>query len=226
MKNYIEAVKYLERANNFYEDNMDVPPVYYELAEAYFYCGKINDALIINDLAIEKDSDYSWNYIQRGILLSQDGNKDSLFDNYKVAIQKDPNEIEFHGKLINRLIEMGYFDDAYAQCVQLLEKNKRYYWCYTYMGYIFMLQRDFVKSLNLFEKAYDKDETDKLTLKLLSFYCFFTGDNNKAWDFDVLFSSQADLDIPLFETRDEYISKYESDQQFKLLKEKLSIEKQ
>jgi tetratricopeptide (TPR) repeat protein len=68
MKNYVEAVKYLEQANNLYEDNMNAPPVYYELAEAYFFCGKVNDALNANNLAIEKDSDYSWNYMQRGIL--------------------------------------------------------------------------------------------------------------------------------------------------------------
>jgi hypothetical protein len=90
------------------------------------------------------------------------------------------------------------------------------------MGYILMLQKDFIESLNLFEKAYEKDKTDQLILKYLSFYYFFSGDNNKAWEYDVLYSSQMGFDIPLFETKNDYISKYESDKQFRLLQEKLS----
>jgi tetratricopeptide (TPR) repeat protein len=218
---YTEALNFLEKANELYKDDMNAPPIYYELAEAYLNCGKMEEALNINTQAIQRDSNYSWNYMQRGIILSQNGDKNELTKNYNEAIQKDPNEIGFHKELINRYIEMNYCDDAYELCITLLKDNENYDWCYAYMGYILLLSGDFDKSFKLLEKALEINNKNSQTLKYLSFYYYFTDDLKKAWEYDMLASIEANIDVPLFETQSEYLLKYKSDKYFILLHEKL-----
>jgi tetratricopeptide (TPR) repeat protein len=92
--------------------------------------------------------------MQRGIILSQDGNKSILFDNYRKAIEKDSNELELHKEYIKRLIELKYYNDALKFCNELLEFNDSYDWCYSFLGLISMLDGNMDEGKNYLEKAF------------------------------------------------------------------------
>jgi tetratricopeptide (TPR) repeat protein len=173
MKDYENAVSFYEKANSLYTEEQDAPPVYYELAESYFQNGQIEEALKINTLALEKDPNYSWNYMQRGIILSQDGNKNILFENYRKAIEKDSSELELHKEYIKRLIELKYYNDALEFCNELLEFNNSYDWCYSFLGLISMLDGNMDEGKNYLEKAFSINDKNIDTLSYLSFYYYF-----------------------------------------------------
>jgi tetratricopeptide (TPR) repeat protein len=219
MGDYPEALNFFENANELYEDDMNAPPIYYELAQAYLNCGRVEEALRVNALAIQKDTNYSWYYMQRGIILSQDGDKASLDNNYAIAIETDPNDINCHREYINRLIEMLYIDEAYNLCVTLLENNNDYGWIYADEGYILMLKGELDKSKELLDKAEHINNTDEDTLIFLSFYYYVTNNFEKAYEYDAMSKLlHTDSDIVYWaKNQNDYAFHYKDNIYFKLL---------
>jgi tetratricopeptide (TPR) repeat protein len=222
--NYQDAIFYLEKANSLYQKDDEVPPPYWNLAEAYFKVGRNEDALKINTKALTVDGEYPWYYMQRGIILSQNGDDEVLTENYQKAVLIDPKDISFHKEYSLRLIEMGYQNKAYDLYNTWLNENDRYHWCYAGIGYILMLEGDFVKSKDYLIEAERINNIDIPTLEYLSFYYFFTRDYEKAYEYDGsvrLETSSSDV-IHWYKSTSEYIEGYKNNWQFERLLEKLN----
>jgi len=184
IEEYDRAIPFLEKAYELYSPESGTPPPYWWLAEAYRHVGKLEDALEMNIKAIE-ESDYSWQYLQRGIILSQiSGDIKELTENYEIADKIEPN-LHNNRSYALRLIQMGYIEKAYQLYSDWLTENEKIYdWCYADMGYILMTKGDWKNSIDLLKKAESINNRDIFTLKYLSFFYFFVGDYNQAYSYE------------------------------------------
>jgi tetratricopeptide (TPR) repeat protein len=219
LKEYEQAIPYLERANELYSPESGAPPPYWDLAEAYLHVGRLEDAFEMNTKAIE-ESEYSWQYLQRGIILSQSGDLQALRGNYEIAKKIEPDNLSLHRGYALRLVEMGYTEEAYQLYSDWIKGNESYYdWCYADMGYILMLNGNWDKSIEFLKKAETINNNDILTLQYLSFYYFFNGDYDAAYEYEAKARLQNEPSgiTHWKKTTDEFIEGYKNNWQFQKL---------
>jgi len=219
MKEYEQAIPYLERANELYSPEGHAPPPYWDLAEAYRHVGRLEDALEMNTKAIE-ESEYSWQYLQRGLILSQLGDLQGLRDNYEIAKELGPDVLSLHRGYALGLVEMGYTEEAYQLYSDWIKGNESYFdWCYADMGYILMLNGIWDKSLEFLKEAEAINNNDILTLQYLSYYYFFNGDYDTAYEYESLARLQNEPSGITYhkKTTNEFIKGYKNNSQFQKL---------
>jgi len=223
LEEYEQAIPYLERAYELFLPESEAPPPYWELAEAYRHVGRLDDALKINTKAIN-EGDYSWNYLQRGIILSQFGNVQALTENYEIAVTMIEEDnlllLLSHRDYALRLVEMDYTEKAYQLYDGWIKGNETYYdWCYADMGYILMLNGDWEGSIQMLKKAEIINNTSALTLRYLSFYYFFREDYNTAYEYEARSRLQKEyLGIAHWKkSTDEFRKEYKNNWQFQKL---------
>jgi tetratricopeptide (TPR) repeat protein len=219
IEEYDRAIPFLEKAYELYSPESDTPPPYWGLAEAYRHVGRLEDALEMNAKAIE-ESDYSWQYLQRGIILSQiSGDIRALTENYEIANKIELNLHNNRGYAL-RLIQMGYIENAYQLYNNWLIGNEKIYdWCYADMGYILMTKGDWKNSINLLKKAEAINNRDIFTLKYLSFYYFFCDDYNQAYSYEAQVRLEKEpIGVTYWKKSiNEFLDGYKNDWQFQKL---------
>jgi tetratricopeptide (TPR) repeat protein len=219
-KNYQEALFYCDRAIKLYNKNMEgtLPP-YWGLAESYLKTGEIEKAIEVNKMALDIDPNFSWSYMQKGIILSQNGDIDVLKENYLRAIEIDPYDFSLYREYGLRLIELGHDDVALNVYIEWANENANYNWCFADLGYIYMLQKNFGESIKYLKRAEELINTDELTLKYLSFYYFFRNEYQKSFEYDARkrLLRSADGRVYNFQIPNEYFDNYSDDWQFQRL---------
>jgi tetratricopeptide (TPR) repeat protein len=227
IEEYEQAIPYLEKAYKLFLPGNGVPPPYWDLAEAYRHVGRLEDAIEMNTKAIE-ESEYSWQYFQRGVILSQFGNVQALDDNYTIAKTIEPDNLLLDRDYALRLVEMGYTEKAFQLYTEWLKGNETYYdWCYADTGYIFMLSGDWDKSIEMLKKAESINNTSFLTMQYLSFYYFFKEEYNSAYDYESWSRLQKDPSGITYwrKSIDEFLEGYKKNWQFQKLIEKRNVKK-
>ena len=219
IKEYDSAIPYLEKAYELYSPASEAPPPYWALAEAYLHTGRIEEAIKINTKAIE-ESEFSWQYMQRGIILSQSGDVQALTENYNIAKKIEPNNLMLDRDYALRLVEIGYTEKAYKLYSDWLIGNENYYdWCYADMGFIYMLDNDWRRGYDVLKKAESISHTSVLTSQYLSFYYFFMKEYDRAYSYEAssrLHNEPSGITYWKKST-DEFIKGYENNWQFQKL---------
>jgi tetratricopeptide (TPR) repeat protein len=219
MDEYENAIPYLENAYEIYAKDKEGLPPYWDLAEAYLRVKRYDDALKINDEAIISDGSYAWNYLQRGIILSYNGDVDSLTEFYLKAISLNNTDLFLHREYAQRLMEIGLFDRALNIYYSILSDNNKFAWVYADLGFLSMCYGKWDKANDYLSKAESINNMDISTLKYLSFYYFFMKDYNRAYEYDASLRLVKGLSeyVIWYTSQDEYISEYKKDRQFNLL---------
>ena len=239
-----QAIPFLERAFELYLPNSGEIPPYGNLARAYLRVGRLEEALVMNTKAIEYDGN-PWNYFRRGVILSHilPYNEDiqALFKYYNRAVEIDIEMDNTESRylwvdLAIRLIEMGHVERAYQiyrAWLEVIEDEdiegfEDLFWSiYLGMGYIMMLNGEWEESLVLLRKADAIFEKSNLAVLYLSFYYFFTGDYEKAFQYEALARAQQALSgqaIPK-RTNEEFLEGYKRNWRFQKLLEIHKLEK-
>lgn len=229
LEEYDKAIPYLEKALERFELGKRViiesPPPYQFLAEAYLRAERFEEALEMNTRGIESnaDPDDQWSYFIRGVILSQDGDVDSLTENYliarKIIGEINLDDLEIRRDYGLRLIEMGYTAMANDLYMEWLRENDKYYFCYAEMGYILMLEGDWDKSFELLKTAESINNVDATLLQYLSFYYYFNGDLIRACNYEALARLQktASDSIARYNSADTFLENYKTNWQFQRL---------
>lgn len=226
MDEYEKAIPFLERANELYVPESGAPSPYWALAEAYLHMGRLEEALEMNSKALE-EGDYSWHYLQRGIILSMSGDVQSLVENYEIAKEIELRENDESSLVtLNRdyalqLIKINYIDKAYQLYNDWLKGNEDYYeWCYADIGYIYLLKGELDKSIEMLKKAESIDNTQVFTLQYLSFYYYLKEDYDKAYGYEASSRTQKEpLGVIVYwkKSKDEFLEGYKTNWQFQKL---------
>ncbi|MCL2230098.1 MAG: tetratricopeptide repeat protein [Treponema sp.] len=228
LNEYEKAIYYLERAYNLFIPGSGVLSPYWELAEAYYHVGRLNEALEMNTKAIQEESEYSWPYLQRGIILSQIENSiEPLIKYYEIAIEIEPDNLLLKRDLSLRLIEMDYYEEAIFYNNKWLEGFEDYYdWCYADLGYIYMLNGNWNNSYNMLKKAESINNNSKLTLQYLSFYYFFNNNINEAYSYEARarLTTEPSGMTRWKKTRNDFMEGYKNNWQFRKLFNKSEYE--
>jgi tetratricopeptide (TPR) repeat protein len=219
MKEYDQAIPYLEKAYALYDPKSGAPPPYWDLAESYLHVGRLDEALKMNVEALEENPEY-WIYFQKGVILSELGNIQALNDNYKIAKQINSDDITLDRDYALQLIKINEVEQAIQLYNTWLRGQENYYdWCYADLGYINMLKGEWDNSFKLIQKAEEINNTAVLTLKYLSFYYFFIQNYNKAYEYESRTRLQTDVSGRTYrkKTIDEFFEGYKADWQFQKL---------
>jgi tetratricopeptide (TPR) repeat protein len=158
--------------------------------------------------------------MQRGIILSQNGDVDALTENYEIAISIEPKDIFTRNDYALRLIEMGYTEKAYQLYADWLQKKENAEdSCYAGMGYILMLNGEWEKSIEMLEKANSYDKPDILTHLYMSFFYFFTINFDKAYEYEAIYRLQFEPSGEVYRKTSiaEFIEGYKKNWQFQKL---------
>jgi tetratricopeptide (TPR) repeat protein len=223
IKDYKNALVWYKRAVEHYTIdvvNGHMPQPHVLIADIYIEMGKFDDALMMNDKAIEFGIYLQYCYMQRGLILSHiNDDIEALNFYYQKAKEIDADiTLRDYG---NRLLEMGYYQEAYNLCVELLDKYEDIHWCYLDMGYIAMMNNQWEEAQQLIGKA-KLIRTDDATLHKLSLYYFFTNNLKEAYNCDALSRVYSNPEPVTFEAKsvDEFIEYNKWDVLFQQLLEK------
>ncbi|MDR1106021.1 MAG: tetratricopeptide repeat protein [Treponema sp.] len=219
MKQYDQAILYLEKAYALYDPESGAPPPYWDLAESYLHVGRLEEAMEMNVEALEENP-APWVYFQKGVILSELGNIQALKDNYQIAKQMAPGDIMLDRDYALQLIKINELEKASQLYDAWLKGQENYYdWCYADLGYISMLKGDWNNSFKLMQKAEKINNTTVLTLKYLSFYYFFVQDFNKDYEYESRTRLQTEPSGRTSRKKsvDEFVEGYKGDWQFQKL---------
>jgi tetratricopeptide (TPR) repeat protein len=121
---YETAIPYLETAIDVAKQGDDKP--FFELANAYLKIGQLDDALDMNTKAIENNQSLADSYMQRGIILSQNGDTRLLDENYQKAIEIAPDSLVIFREYTLRLLELKQYEAAYQLYDAKINNNEIY----------------------------------------------------------------------------------------------------
>lgn len=218
---YEKAIPYLERAYELFSSTSGAIPPYWNLAEAYFHVGRIEEALEMNTKAIIEKNDFSWSYLQRGMILSYINNDiHSMIENYEIAKLIEPDNLLLDRDYALGLIQLGYSEEAYQLYADWLIGNENYYdFCYADMGYILLLKKDWNKSIDMLKKAEKIDNTSLLTMQYLSFYYFFMKEYEKAYSYEAQARLNTDPSGVTYwrKSKNDFLEVYKNNWQFQKL---------
>jgi tetratricopeptide (TPR) repeat protein len=219
MKEYDQAIPYLEKAYALYDLESGAPPPYWNLAESYLHVGRLEEAIKMNVKALEENQE-PWVYFQKGVILSELGNIQALKDNYQIAKQMIPSDIMLDRDYALQLIKINELEKASQLYDAWLKGQENWYdWCYADLGYISMLKGNWENSFELIQKAEKINNTNVLTLKYLSFYYYFIQDYDKAYEYEsrTRLQTEASGRTNRKKSIDEFVEGYLGDWQFQKL---------
>ncbi|VDB00080.1 hypothetical protein S1OALGB6SA_1154 [Olavius algarvensis spirochete endosymbiont] len=215
------AVIYLEKAVEIYTQNPNKKSdPYNSLFSAYYSLDEFEKAFIAIERAIEITPDKAWNYLDKGLILSQLEGLEPLIEYYQKAVSMDPENLMFPKYYGNRLIEMGLDDMAIEHFNKFLAIDENYYWAYADLGYIRMVNGDWEGGKEYFDRSYSILHDDPLTLMYLAFYYYFQGNLPKALDFQLDYRLSMEKSVLIYglKTAEEFEEYFADDKLFQRLK--------
>lgn len=164
LKDYKNAVFYYEKALRIKSGEEEL---FYNLGRVNIFLKKYNDALVYLNKSLNLNKRSS-TYIQHGLALIGLKNLDEADTSFKEALRINPNDIDAYKGLAMSALGRQDYAKAESVLMQAVGMNGKDYELWAKLGEIYFSKKEFSKSADSYEKAYQINPNKEVKFNLAS----------------------------------------------------------
>jgi tetratricopeptide (TPR) repeat protein len=150
VKQYQKAIETINKALRI---NENIANAYYLKGSIYRESGDTGKAISSLETAVEQDNNFADAYYDLGVIFASRKNP-LAFDYYKNTLRINPNYMDAYYAKAKLLQDLEKYDEAIAEYVSLLNKDKTYNQANYNLGAIYLdIKKDYKKAIDYFTKA-------------------------------------------------------------------------